>query len=102
MPASPESAEPDSRRPFRIVVDVLATAEQAQRLQKLLGEAVCGAPDDHPGPCRIAWTASYAGGDLDDLDGSYGLDAEDAASLREQLEPVPVWPKEDVDSSLGL
>ncbi|WP_344652531.1 hypothetical protein [Cryptosporangium japonicum] len=82
------------------MIDVLATAEQARRLQETLGEAVCGAPGDHAGPCRIAWTASYAGGD--DVDGSYGLDAEDAAFIREQLEPVAVWPRADVDRSLGL
>ena len=84
------------------MLDVLATPEQAQRLQSVLGEALCVEPAEHSGACRIAWTAGYAGGDDDALDGSYGLDAENAAFIREQLEPVPVWPREDVDRSLGL
>ncbi|WP_143175598.1 hypothetical protein [Cryptosporangium aurantiacum] len=84
------------------MVDVLATAEQVQMLHGIIGRAVCGAPDDHPGPCRIAWTMSGAGSDEDDYDGSYGLDAPEAEFIREQLEPVPVWPKEDVDRSLGI
>ncbi|GAA0248317.1 hypothetical protein [Cryptosporangium japonicum] len=89
----------DVRRPFRMVVDVLATEAQVIELQALLGETVCGASHEHPGPCRIAWTMSYSG---DDPDGSYGLDAEEAAFVREQLAPVPVWPTADVDNSLGL
>ena len=90
--------EPDPRQPFRLVIDVLATAEQAQRLQGILGAAVCGAPTDHVGPCRIAWTEAYVGGD--EFEGSYGLDAAEAAFTREQLEPIPVLPTADVDQSL--
>jgi len=91
----------DARRPFRIVVDVLATEAQVQKLKEIIGEAVCGAPDDHVGPCRIAWTMSYTGGD-DAFDGSYGLDAEAAEHVRNELEPVSVWPRNEVDRSLGL
>ena len=92
----------DGRRPFRIVVDVLATAEQVQMLHGLIGEAVCGASGEHPGPCRIAWTMSGAGGDEGEYDGSYGLGATEAEFIREQLEPIPVWSKGDVDRSLGI
>jgi hypothetical protein len=98
----PALANDGARRPFRIVVDVLATAEQVQKLHGLIGEAVCAAPEDHSGPCRIAWSMSGAGSDEDEYDGSYGLDAAEAEFIRDQLESVPVWPKEDVDRSLGI
>jgi hypothetical protein len=45
---------------------------------------------------------SGAGSDENDYDGSYGLDAAEAEFIRSQLEPVPVWPREDVDRSLGI
>jgi hypothetical protein len=63
----------------------LATAEQAQRLQDVIGEALCDAPAEHPGPCRVAWPMMSVGGDDEALDGSYGLDAETAAFIGEQL-----------------
>ena len=48
------SAEP--RRVHRIVVDVLATEAQVPALFDVIGEALCAAPGEHDGPCRIAWT----------------------------------------------
>ncbi|TQS46855.1 hypothetical protein [Cryptosporangium phraense] len=95
-------ADGEERWPFRIVVNVLATPEQVQRLQSVLGEALCAAPENHPGPCRIAWSMASAGGDEGALDGSYGLDRDEAVFIREELGPVPVWPREDVDRSLEL
>lgn len=92
----------DSRHPFRLIVDVLATAEQAQRLQPVIAKALCAAPEDHPGPCRIAWSMALVGGDPSQADGSYGLDTREAIFVQEQLAPVLVWPPEDVDRSLGL
>ncbi|WP_432493145.1 hypothetical protein [Kineococcus auxinigenes] len=92
----------DSRQPFRIVVDVLATPEQVHALQEVIGQALCAAPAEHPGACRTAWSMAHVGGGADGLDGSYGLDQEEAAFLREHLAQVPVWPRAEVDRSLGL
>lgn len=92
---------PDRRRPFRIEVDVLATPEQIGRLTTLLGEALCAAPEDHPGACRIAWTTSHADSADSDADGA-ALTADDVAFIHEILDPVPVWPEADVNRSLGL
>ncbi|WP_432487716.1 hypothetical protein [Kineococcus sp. SYSU DK018] len=94
--------EQDARRPFRLQVDVLATPEQVQRLQQVIGEALCAAPEDHPGPCRIAWSMGHLDGAQVTEDGSSGLTPQDVASVREHLLPVPVWAREDVDRSLGL
>lgn len=51
---------------------------------------------------RIAWSMSYTGGDEESLDGSYDMDVEEAAFIREHLAPVAVWPRHDVDRSLDL
>ena len=81
---------------------MLASDEQVQALQEVIGEALCGAPGDHPGPCRIAWSLSYSSEDPEgDQDGS-ALSLEAIADIREHLSPVEVWAPEDVDSSLGL
>ncbi|MCI2237986.1 hypothetical protein MO973_38015 [Paenibacillus sp. TRM 82003] len=98
----PQQPENDARQPFRLVVDVLATPEQVQELQEVIGEALCAAPGEHPGPCRTAWSIAYVGGGADDLDGSYGLDQQEAAFIREHLAQVPVWPRAEVDRDLGL
>ena len=94
----------DKRRVHRIVVDVLATDAQVVALQSVIGEAICAAPLEHDGPCRIAWQTAFTtqtGGDVDE-DGAFGLDVEAARSVRSDLEPVEVWPREEVDRSLGL
>lgn len=98
----PGDGDEGQRRPFRLQVDVLATPEQVQRLQRVIGEALCAAPEDHDGPCRIAWSMGYLDGADATEDGSSGLTPQDVAFLREHLGPVRVWPREDVDRSLGL
>ena len=97
--SQPTSA--DGRRVFRIVVDVLATGEQVAALQEVIGEAICGAPGLHPGPCRIAWSIAHTTEDEDE-DVSYGLDREAVDAAYEHLLPVKVWPRSAVDASLGL
>ncbi len=92
----------DRRRPFRLYVDVLATPAQIERLQTVIGEALCAAPDDHNGPCRIAWSLGRFDSDHADVDGSGGLTPDDVAHMREHLEPIPVWPEAEVDRSLGV
>jgi hypothetical protein len=91
-----------TRKVHRIYVDVLATAEQLQALQDVIGEALCAAPGDHVGPCRIAWSLSFSSEDPDgDQDGS-GLSRENVADIREHLAPIEVWQADDVDRSLGI
>jgi hypothetical protein len=94
----------DERKPFRIVMDVLATKDQIDRLHDILGELLCGAPPEHDGPCRIAWDMGSTGepdtSDPDDV--IYGYDADAAAFTREHLSPIEVWNKDAVDRSLGL
>jgi hypothetical protein len=99
-----QSTSVDGRRVFRIVVDVLATGEQVAALQEVIGEAICGAPGLHPGPCRIAWSIAHTteDEDEDDPDVSYGLDREAVDAAYEHLQPVKVWPRSAVDASLGL
>ncbi|WP_146099691.1 hypothetical protein [Kineococcus xinjiangensis] len=80
----------DRRRPFRLSVDVLATPGQVERLQTVIGEALCAAPDDHNGPCRIAWSLECADSDHADADGSGALTPDDVAHMREELGPVHV------------
>ena len=101
-----ESSPPagDERRVHRIVVDVLATAEQVQALREAIGEALCGVPDlMHDGPCRIAWKAAFSSEkDIGDDESSHGLDREAVRHAYAELSPTEVWPREDVDRSLGL
>lgn len=92
----------DERKPYRIVVDVLATEEQVDRLHELLGEVLCDAPSDHDGPCRIAWIMSGTGEPEEPDEVMYGFDVEDVALTREVLSPIEVWDQDDVDRSLGL
>ena len=83
------------------MVDVLATDDQQPALIRAIAAAVCGAPGDHDGPCRIAWSiASRAGADAED-DGAL-LTPHDVQEITEDLRKVPVWPIEDVDRSLGI
>lgn len=97
LPGHPD----DGRQIFRIVVDVLAAPAQVDALQEVIGSAICGAPALHPGPCRIAWTMSLATEESIE-EGAYGLDGDEAAILREHLGSIDVWPREQVDRSLGL
>lgn len=90
----------DRRRVHRVVVDVLATEAQVDALFDVIGEALCAAPGDHDGPCRIAWSLASTSEDGDGV--SYGLGPDDVAHVRELLAPVEVWEPEDVDRSLGL
>jgi hypothetical protein len=96
----PGVSSTDDRRVYRIVVDVLATDAQVDALKDVIGEALCAAPGDHAGPCRIAWTLANTSEDGDGV--SYGLGAEEVAFIREFLSPVEVWAPEDVDRSLGV
>lgn len=82
----------DPRRPIRIVVEVLATEEQALALQEVVGAAICGAPVERSGPCRVAWTTGC----------ETEFSQEDQEFIREILEPVETWDQSEVDRSLGL
>ena len=48
----------DERKVIRLVFDVLATERQREALERAIGEALCAAPEEHEGPCRIGWTSS--------------------------------------------
>lgn len=41
---------------FQLRIDLLLAPHQLDAVQRLLGEALCAAPSDHDGPCRIAWS----------------------------------------------
>ena len=86
---------------FQLRVDVLARPHQLAALQAVLGEALCAAPGDHDGPCRIAWSTHHVATMDDDVPGA-GLTKEETADIRENLEPVAVWSQAAVDRSLGL
>jgi hypothetical protein len=92
----------DDRRVHRIVVDVLARPDQVHALQDVIGTALCDAPLLHEGPCRVAWTLSYASEPDDDDEASYGLDRAAVADAYQHLLPIETWPPADVDASLGL
>ncbi|WP_143448595.1 hypothetical protein [Kineosporia sp. A_224] len=53
MPGA-HGTDPD-RRVVRFVVDTLVTPDQVELVRAVLARALCGADDDHPGPCRVAW-----------------------------------------------
>ena len=97
-----QQGDGDRRRPFLLRVEVLATPEQVQRLQTVIGEALCAAPEDHEGPCRIAWSMGYFDSADAEDDGSGGLTPEDVAHMREHLGPIHVWPEAEVNRSLGV
>jgi len=91
----------DDRQVFQLRLDVLAHPHQLEVLQQLMGEAMCGAPGDHDGPCRIAWSASFSAVEANDDMSGVEITEEDVLAIREDLEAIPVWPQEDVDHSLG-
>lgn len=82
----------DRREPLEIRISVLATKEQALALQELIGEAICGAPLDHDGPCRVAWGAYVA----------TELSQKERKDIREELDRVETWHGDEVDRSLGI
>ena len=53
------SGTADDRRVVRLAVDVLAAPDQVHLISALVGEALCGLPDDHDGPCRVAWRIAH-------------------------------------------
>jgi hypothetical protein len=92
----------DERQVFQLRIDVLAHPLQLEALQQLMGEVMCGAPGDHDGPCRIAWSASFAAAvPNEEMPGAEITEGE-ASAIREDLEKIPVWSKTAVDRSLGL
>ena len=92
----------DDRQLFQLRLDVLAHPHQLEALQQLMGEAMCGAPEDHDGPCRIAWSASFSAVEANDDMPGVVITEKDALAIREDLEAIPVWPRKDVDQSLGI
>ena len=92
----------DERRVFQLRIDVLAHPHQMEALQELMGEAMCGAPLNHDGPCRIAWSAHLAAAVEDENMPGVEMTEEEALTIREDLERIPVWPRAGVDQSLGL
>ena len=84
-----------TREVYRIVVDVLAVPEQVEPLVAVLGTALCGRPDDHPGPCRVAWRIRVAG-----PDGDPPLDPSHADDVRRALAALEVWPTDRATSDL--
>ena len=92
----------DQRRLHRLVVDVLVTDAQLARLPEVIGEALCAAPSEHDGPCRIAWSQSRRDSRDADEDDTDGWTPQEVAEADAHLRPVRVWDRADVDRSLGL
>ena len=92
----------DERQVFQLRIDVLAYPHQLEALQQLAGEAMFGAPGDHAGPCRIAWSASVAGAVPDEEESGAQMAEDEASAIREDLQQIPVWSRVAVDRSLGL
>lgn len=84
------SEQSDGRQVVRFIVDALVTPEQVALVETLLGTALCGAPDEHSGPCRIAWRLIHRTEGQPSVDGL--LDPVDVADVRRALgclEAVP-------------
>ncbi|WP_088281066.1 hypothetical protein [Kineosporia sp. A_224] len=92
-------ATADDRRVVRLVVDVLATPEQVHLLATLVGDALCGLPDDHEGPCRVAWRISH-GVEGDGAAGPVALTPADVAQVRAALGALEVLAPDDALASL--
>ncbi|WP_143447479.1 hypothetical protein [Kineosporia sp. R_H_3] len=89
----------DDRRVVRLVVDVLATPEQVHLLSTLVGDALCGLPDDHEGPCRVAWRIAHAV-EGEAADGPVALAPADVAQVRAALGALEVLAPADALASL--
>ena len=89
----------DDRRVVRLVVDVLATPEQVHLVSTLVGDALCGLPDDHEGPCRVAWRITH-GVEGDDAAGPVVLAPADVAQVRAALGALEVLAPADALASL--
>lgn len=82
----------DQRLAARFVVDALVTADQVDLLEMLLAQALCAGPDDHPGPCRVAWRISRAV--EEPFDRASLLPADDARSVRDAIGHLEVLPSD--------
>ncbi len=91
-PASPDG---DSRQVYRVVVDVLAAPEQVAPLVAVVGTAICGRPDDHAGPCRVAWRITVAGGDH-----GPGVTPAEDLDVRRSLAALEAWPTDRATADL--
>lgn len=84
----------DGRRLYRLTFDILALPSQLDRVMELMKEALCDGPDDHQGPCNIAWTATSSTSESL-MDGHFT--AADLRELREELEVIDVHPAHHVN-----
>jgi hypothetical protein len=91
----------DDRQAFRFMVDVLSTPQQISALYDVIGEALCAAPGNHVGACRVAWSMDVGEESNADEDGAF-LTPDDVSFIHEHLTPIEVWPQEAVDHSLGI
>lgn len=89
---------------MRFVVDTLVTPEQVELVRQVLARALCGADDDHPGPCRVAWDVWH----LDEGGAARGaaLAAQTADAVRATLGALETVPSAvataDLLDELGL
>lgn len=83
-------AQGTDRRVVRFVVDTLVTPDQVELVRQVLARALCGADDDHPGPCRVAWDVWH----LDEGAAARGaaLAAPDADAVRAALGALEALP----------
>jgi hypothetical protein len=82
----------DQRLAARFVVDALVTPDQVDLLEMLLAQAMCAGPDDHPGPCRVAWRITRAV--ERPADGSQPLPDAVARSVRQAIGSLEVLPSD--------
>lgn len=88
------------RRVHRVVLDLMLTEPQAETLPELLEKALCAAPPDHEGPCRVAWSMLLLSeDDLDDED-EFVLrwTQEVVLNIRKDLEKIVVLSDSDLDA----
>lgn len=102
----PESDTPttsaDERKTYRLSIDLLALPRHVERLNDMLGEFLCEAPSDHPGPCRFAWFISERVQDQIDDEGDGPCWTQQVVdNITEHLRPIQVWSTGMVDRSLG-
>ena len=88
----------DQRVVARFVVDALVTPEQVELLELLLAQALCAGPDDHAGPCRVAWQISRS---LEQASGgSPALPDDVVRSVREAIGELEVLPADAATRAL--